>query len=432
MAKRLIRVILTVFLLIGGVLLVQRAVPAPGDAVEQVRQFTRAYEFDFLEWTANAVGVKMRQAALGVSRYLPADEQAKMVRETLDLTRKILEAELRLEIIFADPNIVNKDAAAVPVRKELAQLNARYETMGPLSESVLQQQVSEAVQSLEITTLGQTFPAVLYHATPLPDALIVSPRSQIRQDANISLKTGLSLDEIIRLEDQVQQKLDQSALVVPVGGIGVYPTMVVRTTNLPFLVETVAHEWIHNYLTLRPLGINYMTTAELRTMNETTASIAGEEIGQWILEHYYPELLPPPAPPQAVTSPEAGEETSPLSEPEPTPPPFDYRAEMRETRVTVDRMLAEGKIEAAEQYMEARRRIFWDQGYLIRKLNQAYFAFYGAYADQPGGAAGEDPVGPAVRKLRDQSASLSEFLRTIGQMTSFEELQEAVGAEKPG
>jgi hypothetical protein len=70
--------------------------------------------------------------------------------------------------------------------------------------------------------------------------------------------------------------------------------------------------------------------------------------------------------------------------------------------------------------------VFWDNGYLIRKLNQAYFAFHGAYADVPGGAAGEDPVGPAVRALRERSASLEEFVNTIAWMTSFEELQEAI------
>ena len=51
--------------------------------------------------------------------------------------------------------------------------------------------------------------------------------------------------------------LDVSALVVAVGGIGIYPTMVMSTTDLPWLIEMVAHEWIHNYLTLCPLGVNY-------------------------------------------------------------------------------------------------------------------------------------------------------------------------------
>ena len=91
-----------------------------------------------------------------------------------------------------------------------------------------------------------------------------------------------------------------------------------------------------------------------------------------------------------------------------------------------DELLAEGKIEDAETYMEQRRQVFWQNGYLIRKLNQAYFAFHGAYADVPGGAAGEDPVGPAVRALRAQSASLADFVNTIAWMTSFQQLQQAV------
>jgi hypothetical protein len=75
--------------------------------------------------------------------------------------------------------------------------------------------------------------------------------------------------------------------------------------------------------------------------------------------------------------------------------------------------------------MEQRRIFFWENGYHIRKLNQAYFAFHGAYADEPGGAAGEDPVGAAVRALRAQSPSLAAFLNRISWMTSFEQLQRA-------
>lgn len=99
---------------------------------------------------------------------------------------------------------------------------------------------------------------------------------------------------------------------------------------------------------------------------------------------------------------------------------------MHETRINVDAMLAEGKIEEAEAYMEERRLIFLQNGYLLRKINQAYFAFYGAYADTPGGAAGEDPVGPAVRKLREQSESLASFVKKISWMWSFEQLQKEV------
>jgi hypothetical protein len=141
------------------------------------------------------------------------------------------------------------------------------------------------------------------------------------------------------------------------------------------------------------------------------------------MECFYPELVAtlPSAGPRAVSV--------PVDHPEPGDflrPPFDYNAEMHKTRVTADALLAEGKIEEAEAYMESRRLFFIQNGYLIRKLNQAFFAFHGAYADTPGGAAGEDPVGPAVRALRDQSESLADFVNTISWMTDFEQLKAAV------
>jgi hypothetical protein len=157
-------------------------------------------------------------------------------------------------------------------------------------------------------------------------------------------------------------------------------------------------------------------------MNETTANIAGDEVGLLVLQMYYPELAASTTGPTLIQFNRPGLSSNLFDD----PPPFDFRAEMRETRVTADELLAEGKIEEAETYMETRRQIFWENGYLLRKLNQAYFAFHGAYADVPGGAAGEDPVGPAVRALREQSSSLKDFMNTIAKMTSFEQLQQAI------
>ncbi len=157
-------------------------------------------------------------------------------------------------------------------------------------------------------------------------------------------------------------------------------------------------------------------------MNETTASITGNEVGTYVVKKYYPELYVPPPPPAPPSS-----NPAPTPTPDPnTPPPFDFRAEMHTTRVHTDELLAAGKIDEAEAYMEQRRQLFWQNGYLIRKLNQAYFAFHGAYADVPGGAAGEDPVGPAVRALREQSPSLADFVNTIAWMTSFDQLKQAI------
>jgi hypothetical protein len=194
--------------------------------------------------------------------------------------------------------------------------------------------------------------------------------------------------------------------------------MVLSTTDMDFLSNTIAHEWTHNFLTLRPLGLDYDTSPDLRTMNETTASIVGKEIGLDVLNRYYPQFAPAPPPVQQPQN------NNP--QPDNAPAKFDFRKEMHITRLAVDQMLAAGKIKEAESYMESRRKFFWDNGYQIRRLNQAYFAFNGAYADEPGGAAGADPVGPAVRALRQQSASLADFLNRISWMTSLADLQQAL------
>ena len=199
--------------------------------------------------------------------------------------------------------------------------------------------------------------------------------------------------------------------------------MIMRTTDLSWLTSTIGHEWTHNYLEFRPLGLLYDHTPELRTMNETTADIVGGEIGAEVIKRYYPELHSSALPSLDLVA-------FPQNHPNPGElprPVFDFRAEMHTTRVNTDAMLAAGKITEAEAYMEQRRQIFVQNGYAIRRLNQAYFAFYGAYADVPGGAAGEDPVGPAVRALRSRSNSLADFVNRIAWMTSFDQLKQAVG-----
>ncbi len=411
------RLSLGVVFLCASMLLVASVMPL-SERTEQVRAFTRDIEFDYVSWVLNALRLKFNQSALGIGDYLVPDARRQLVLDYLTLVAQIQQAEGQLAMVYADPEISDPQVAAAPFRAQLEQLYAQRERMQPIAESVLQNQVSYVVDQLGLSLGGQPMPPILYHSTPLPLALIVSPRDVIRQDENVSLIPDFPVEGQIALEEQVDRALDVSSLVVNIGGVGLYPTMVQQTSYLDWLGEVVAHEWVHNYLSLRPLGVNYMTSPELRVINETVAAIAGKEIGLVFLGAFYPELLPPPPPPQ--------DESVPAP---PEPPVFDFRAEMHETRLTVDQLLAEGKIEEAEEYMEARRVVFWENGYRhLRKLNQAYFAFHGAYADQPGGAAGaiEDPVGSVVRQLRAQSSSLAAFLKRISWISSFEQLEQAV------
>jgi hypothetical protein len=340
----------------------------------------------------------------------------RLVLTYMDLVQQIQRAEREVRSAYSDPNVANPEVATAATRQRLEGLYAQRDRIAPLAESILQGQLNSIASDMGLVVGGQAIPPVLFHSTPLPLQLTISPRDVIRREADISLSPDLTLDQQVALEERVDKALDVSSLVVRIGGIGLYPTMVDQTSNLNWLSEVIAHEWIHNFLTLRPLGISYMESPELRTMNETTAAIAGIEIGRALLERYYPEMAPPPSTGSSGTT------------PAPDPNAFSFNKEMHTTRVKVDQLLAEGKIEEAEDYMEQRRQLFWENGYGIRKLNQAYFAFHGAYADEPLGAAGEDPVGAAVRALRAQSPSLTHFLNQISWMTSFEQLKQAVEA----
>ncbi len=393
--------------------------PQPRDTFDRARAYTRAVQFSFEAWTADAVWVKLQQSALGLPNYMAREDQSVVVMEYFRVTGELLNAENRLTILFADPSISDKEAATKHLRAQLQKLYTHQQSIAPLAESVIQAQVAVTLKEFGLTFGGQTAPPVMYHVSPLPLNLVISRRDKIEQIAAISLQPDVSLDQQIYIEDNVAKTLNYSTLVVPVGGLAVYPAMVMETANFQWQVGTVVHEWVHNFLSLRPLGILYNATPELRIINETVASIVETEIGPRVIQNFYPHLrasLPAPGPASWTQSLPPADEA-----------PFDFGAELNTTRVRADELLAAGKIEEAEAYMEQRRQFFWDNGYAIRKLNQAYFSFFGAYANVPGGAAGEDPIGPAVRALREQSASLADFLNTISWMTSFEELLAAVG-----
>ncbi|MFN8414199.1 MAG: hypothetical protein U0Z26_17595 [Anaerolineales bacterium] len=349
MFQRIIRGLeITLALLILG-FVVGYSNPSLTHPIEKVRAYTRQIEFNYISWMSNAAIIKIRAASAGIPYTLNNESQKVIVNENLQVTQTILEKEYQLAQIYADPTVADKELASKSLRAELDELYARQSQLAPLAEAILQEQVTEVIADLGLTASGQPLPNVWYHSTPLPMALIVSPRDHVEQIANISVNTDLTVDQQAQLESNVDKGLGTSSLVVNIGGVGVYPTMVMRTTNLNWMLSTIAHEWIHNYLTLRPLGLSYNETPELRTMNETTASIAGDEIGALVIKRFYPERIAAyqldPRPSTASSS-----SLSLISFPfeHPTPgdflrPPFDFRAQMHETRVTADALLAEGK-----------------------------------------------------------------------------------------
>lgn len=403
------------------VLLVAVALLVVGSSVESVnpldglRRYTRGVEFDFVEWEINAIFNKAVSSSLKLERFLDDEQQGEVIQTWMAGTEKLI--NLEQDLLNAQNDTSSEREKLVQAAKaDLDKNRSDQNRLAKLAEAVLQNQTEVTLLKAGFGIGGQILPPVLFQVSELPLNLIISPRTEIKNQLSISLDAGLDAVEKDEIETGIYQDYDLSALIEPVGGIGAYPTMVMRTTNLNWLTETVAHEWIHNYLTFFPLGIRYYINDQMRTINETTASLAGKEIGLELIMAYYPDRTPRYYLRMPAYTTVLGDGAESLD-------PFDFRAEMHETRVKVDALLDGGKVDEAENYMETRRSFFWENGYRLRKINQAYFAFYGSYNDTPGGgASGEDPVGPAVQSLRTRYSSLNKFLQAIRFISSYDQL----------
>ena len=260
--------------------------------------------------------------------------------------------------------------------------------------------------------LGLVFPPVDFELDATPRVLAVSPRERIKLRDSYLLTPHLDSTEVEEIEREAEaDNADDggvSALVIRTGGFSSYPSVVFEDASYESLIETVFHEWLHSYLIVFPLGASYFGSDEARTLNESVASIAGKELARLYFERYGTlEEMCWPAP----------------AAPTPSPAGFDFTGEMRELRRQVEAMLGEGRIEEAEALMGAKRDEFETKGVFIRRLNQAYFAFHGSYADTP---ASIDPIGPKLQTLLERAGSPGEFVRQASGLTSREELDRAL------
>ncbi len=392
--------------------------PEFADEKYRLREIVNLREFDYLVWESSALLGKGEAFLSGGHLFLSEETKKEVVLDYLQLMQDAQRLESEIRGVYVDPQITNPDAVSSDLQSQLLNIQPEIETKQLLAEAIVQDQVATILKEEGFEILDHTWPPVLMHVTSLPSLLVVSPRDHIEKKHQLSLVTGLSTPEKDAMETAVYNKLDLSALVVPLGGIGTYPAMISETSDINRLAEVTSHEWAHHWLTLHPLGFNYAFDPDVRIINETVASLIDQELSRKVVERYYPEHLRIPS----------GEQPPLPGDPD----AFDFNVELAETRIRAEELLAEGKLDEAEEYMEARRQDFVDNGFGIRKLNQAYFAFYGAYAAEPGGAQGGNPIGPMLRDIREQSPSIRAFLETVSSITSFADLQDIHNRMVPG
>jgi len=91
---------------------------------------------------------------------------------------------------------------------------------------------------------------------------------------------------------------------------------------------------------------------------------------------------------------------------------------MKETRKTVDLLLKNNNISKAEKYMEERRKNLENEGILIRKINQAWFAFHGTYTDSPTSVS---PVFSILKKIQEDTENMKEFIDILKNIDSYQQ-----------
>ena len=391
---------------LGALLALPGCVAPAGDIVAGVRASAAHDSFNIAVW-------ELRHAADIVAALNTPPENPSAIDEYFETTARLREAGGRAEWLLAnrpadDPELLEALEQEQDIERDLEDIRARA-TLA--LRGLMMNTMREAGLVSDPPVLGDiVFPPVSFVMEDLPRALVVSPRDRIALMESLPLRPEISTEEILRLERALTDR-GLSALVVNIGGMGTYPALVKATSTRDFTVRTILHEWVHHYLFFHPLGQRYSANGDMTTINETVANMVAAETAAIALDQ----------PPPVFRVPE------PPTEPHRDPGVFDFGTYMRETRMEAERLLADGLIDEAEAYMEARRvHLNETHGYAIRKINQAYFAFHGSYADSPAGGS-VSPIFGQLIQVRNQTGSVAEFLRAVREIKSPADLERLAG-----
>ena len=385
---------------------------ATKDFNKRLSQIVRPYRFHIAQWETSAFieGVK----AIG-HRGRETGDEAEKVKGYFATVERIKSLTSEIEAIKAG----NRNGELASLEAELSELQQKKSSLVNTVEAAITRQIRETLFQQGIyhpadkyVKLRVNFPPMNFKLEKPPHLLVISPRDRIESMREIVLQQEMKVEEREKVETEIDN-LGVSSIVVELGGFGgTYPTFVTNEASLQFTVNAAVEEWLHQYLFFKPLGFRYALDVlgvkrnyEIAILNETVASMVSKEIGSMVAESHY------------------SDSKSDVNEPPKKKNEFDFNREMREIRKAVDEYLKKGEIEPAEAFMEEKRQYLAAKGYQIRKLNQAYFAFYGTYADRPTSIS---PIGDELKQLRGQSASLKEFLDTVSSMTSRKALLESL------
>ena len=348
---------------------------------------------------------------------IDVDERQKDLNIYRELARELRFMKAKLENAMAHNNSTETLTAQSRLETLLQERNAIRDSV----EELLEAAISTQLIKLGLHQYGEfVWPPVDFRIDDTPHVLVTSPRNVIQRASVRILQPRLAEHDKSRMETELLERANLSAIVLKTGGLASYPNLVPSDYDLLPLLEVSAHEWLHAYLIFHPLGRAYWSNSDMTSLNETLANLFGKEIGRTVYNQLTGDRVEPLEPPYI---PQEDDYSSNEEE-------FEARTFLHETRHEAERLLKQGKIEEAEEYMEQRRQILVENGHNIRKINQAFFAFHGTYADSPSSTS---PLARQIWELRQQSANSGQMVKTLQTISNYEDflkLLDAHGIER--
>ena len=249
------------------------------------------------------------------------------------------------------------------------------------------------------------FPSPEFNIGSSPKLLVTSPRNKIERKEELLLVPSIDIETIEELEGSIDSD-ELSSVIINIGGIAAYPSIIAEGKSSRELFLTTSHEWLHQYLIFHPLGRSYFSSKEMKEINETLANIFSKKLLKSLCEKDF-EIK------NKICS------ESPLKDEN----KFDYREFMKNLRINVDQLLSEGKINNAEKLMNESTLILNDNGIKIRKINQAWFAFNGTYGDSPSSISN---FNDELNKLIDSYGTLKDAINDIKNISSLDEYKDMI------
>jgi len=384
-----------------------------GFSISPIEEDVAAYRWNLGWWEATHFWNKwIYKGKIALTSNKSNTEHENILVSFFNTSRKIHDLEENAGNRRGIQRTISTTSSDVMSAGETASLHESQSKLKPVVEEYIENIVGSTLSRHGLESrLGILWPPVDVDFSDAPYVLIVSPRDKIERQMTLTLSPSLSSANIDELERVLIARHNVSAFITSIAGIATYPSIVPPSQELRGSLQSLIHEWLHQYWFFHPLGRNYWRDSNMTTLNETAANLAGYEIGEQVFQALLTNT-------EVIVEEDQSEFVYKKE--------FDFKSEMKRTRLSVEQMLSDGMVDEAETYMQDRRLVFENEGFYIRKLNQAYFAFYGSYGDNP---ASISPINDEVDKYRQSFRSIGEFIRHVAKFSTYEEFQQEAGFE---